>query len=141
MSLLDRARAQREEAEARSRADFEARDARYRGEVAAAASSTLELARDEQIDPKSLICLGRYGHERQLYTFEYEGLKFIAGYYWHGNPGDSFYMAVKVRRQRKPIPWPPPAPLSVRNTGWAPEAYEVVTGLASLASAVDEAKS
>lgn len=113
--------------------DMERRRKRDRGEVAAAAGRILET----EIDPESLHRRSD-AIERGLWGFEFEGMQFLAGFYWHGNPSESFFMAVKVRGSRRGPEWPPPHPQSAGNTDWAPDGYKVVRSLAWLGEAIEE---
>lgn len=123
-----------------------------RAAVARAAAHTLGLDSDA-IEPEALRVVA--GEESTmpdqvtaLFAFEVDGLEFVAGRYWTGNPGAAYLVALRLPhrqrllRPRRPgrLQWPPPHPLSASNTGWAPAGYVPVHSAASVARIVDGAR-
>lgn len=133
MGLLDRARelrAEREEQRSQSKIQ---QDKIERRDLAGYVSRLLEV----DLDKDELSPARRETGHRALYQFELEGMKFIVGRYWHGNPGHSYYLAVQTQFTVFTPEWPPPSPQSVSNIRWAPKGYKPVPSLAWLADAFE----
>jgi hypothetical protein len=136
MNLLDQARRAQADRDNRNAATSDAADHRERAEQAYAATVILGL------DPPVNAAMLRPAREqkrghRALYRFDYEGMRFVVGRYWHGNPGDSTLLAVQLEHGLGMPEWPPPRPQSVSNTRWAPAGYHAVYSLANLADALE----
>jgi hypothetical protein len=115
--------------EGRERA--EQRDQHNRREIARSVNFMLRLDGDEVLGADDIRIVSK-DWDRPLGKFKVAGLTFIAGSYWHGNPGNGFLLAVKVLPVAR-ITWPPPRPRSASNNGWAPPGYRAITGPADLA--------
>lgn len=135
-SLRERARQRRRERDIAADDDLRQRLAREAATVVRWANQALELDGDERLTGDDLRPLtARW--ERNLFAFELDGLDFIVGTFWHGNPGDDDYLAVRVGKASGDPEWPPPHPRSVSNTRWAPAGYKAVYSLAMLGDALE----
>lgn len=140
MTLLEKAAEKKAEQERRARELTAQHIAGDRARTESWIRSRFHLEDDvelglERADPKD----DRW--ERGLWRFELEGLEFIAGRFWHGNPGDELYTAVRVGRfavKASRVEWPPPTGKGQRNVAiqsetYAPRGWRPIRGLADLA--------
>jgi hypothetical protein len=138
MNLLERARRAQADRDGRDAVNTDEVDQRERAALARRATVILEMGLEPPVNAAMLRPVFNERGHRALYRFEYEGMRFVVGRYWHGNPGDSTLLAVQLEQHRGMPEWPPPRPQSVSNTRWAPAGYHAVYSLANLADALDQ---
>lgn len=135
MSLLLRSRAARQAQSQDADALQRSWDARVSDDVARALNSRLEF--EPPVEPAELTRLTE-GWARTLWGLEREGFAFIAGFFWHGNPSESFYVgARRGRHVRGRMPWPPENAIALDAETWAPRGYVPVPRLSAFAEAFD----
>lgn len=140
MTLLDRARERRDRLRGEQVSNTEQATRRAIGKVVVAANGVLELGGADDritvgmISPAPGHSPKRIEH-RSLFAFTYDGLDFLAGFYWVDGV-DHFMLAVSVATVRGLPAWPPE---NRTDNWWAPAGHKRVHALHQLADAVDAA--